>query len=108
MSYQGAPIINNGYYDTPICNQYSNTDARDPPIFTNEYQIHRDIRTTINDNKGEYVVYEDPTTPSPSLYLETDKPMSGYYYKDPMSLSFDGEEPLVKKKEQSIYNSVKI
>ena len=33
--------------------------------------------------------------------------MSGYYYKDPMSLSLDGDVPLIKKKEQStMYNYI--
>jgi hypothetical protein len=100
-SFQGAPIVNKGYYDVPICNEFSNKEIRDKPVETNQYQINRRINVTMNDNKGEYKVYQDPTVPSPSLYLETDQPMSGYYYKDPMSLSFDGTVPLVKKKEQS-------
>jgi hypothetical protein len=100
-SFQGAPIVNKGYYDVPICNEFSNKEVRDRPIETNQYQINRRINVSMNDNKGEYKVYQDPTVPSPSLYLETDQPMSGYYYKDPMSLSFDGTVPLVKKKEQS-------
>jgi hypothetical protein len=100
-SFQGAPIVNKGYYDVPICNEFSNKEIRDKPTETNQYQINRRINVSMNNNKGEYKVYQDPTVPSPSLYLETDQPMSGYYYKDPMSLSFDGTVPLVKKKEQS-------
>jgi hypothetical protein len=106
-SFQGAPIMNKGYYDVPINNQYSNKEIRDKPFITNQYEFNKKINVTNNDNKSEYVVYQDPTVPSPSLYLETDQPMSGYYYKDPMSLSFDGAEPLVKKKEQSkVYNYI--
>ena len=106
-SFQGAPIVNKGYYDVPICNEFSNKEVRDVPTETNQYQINSRINVTMNDNKGDYKVYQDPTVPSPSLYLETDQPMAGYYYKDPMSLSFDGTAPLVKKKEQSTqYNYI--
>lgn len=105
--YAGAPIMNNGYYDVPICNQYSNKEVRDKPRVTNQYDLNREINLTLNNNKGDYTVYQDPTVPSPSLYLESDQPMSGYYYKDPMSLSFDSEVPLVKKKEMSTdYNYI--
>ena len=105
--YAGAPIMNNGYYDVPICNQYSNKEVRDKSRVTNQYDLNREINLTLNNNKGDYTVYQDPTVPSPSLYLESDQPMSGYYYKDPMSLSFDSEVPLVKKKEMSTdYNYI--
>ena len=75
-SFQGAPIMNNGYYDVPINNQYSNVEYRDSPIYTNEYQLNRNINVTTNDNKDEYVVYQEPTVPSKSLYLESIKKSS--------------------------------
>ena len=87
---QGAPIQNLGFFDVPICNQYSNKESRNPPIETNSYKLNRDIAVSINNNRTTYQVYQDPTVPSPSLMLETDKPMSPYYYKDPLSLSLDG------------------
>lgn len=93
----GSPIQNKGYYDVPICNQYSNKEIRNPPVSTNEYQLNKLINLTVNDNLDNYIVYQDPTTPSPSLYLETDQAMSGYYHKNPMSLAFDGSVPIVKK-----------
>jgi len=106
-SFQGAPIENNGYNDVPINNQFSNSETIRRPVKTNQYEVNRKVGVTMNKNNGEYIVYQDPTVPSPSLSLETDVPMSGYYYQDPMSLSLDGDVPLIKKKEQSkIYNYI--
>jgi len=77
----GAPIKNQGYYDVPIYNEYSNKDIRDSAKKTNNYLLNRQINLTLNNNKENYIVYQDPVIPSPSLFLETDAPMSGYYYK---------------------------
>jgi hypothetical protein len=104
--YSAAPVVNQGYYDVPICNQYSNKEVRHKPIPVNEYALNSDINLTINDNMGQYVVYQDPTVPSPSLYLEMDAPMAGYYYQDPMSLALDGTLPIVKKPYSSVYNYI--
>jgi hypothetical protein len=54
-SFQGAPIMNKGYYDVPINNQYSNKEYRDIPVITNEYQLNKNINLTMNDNKDEYI-----------------------------------------------------
>lgn len=104
--FNGAPVVNKGYYDVPICNQYSNKEIRDKPTITNAYALNRKINLTLNDNMGEYIVYQDPTTPSPSLYLETDQAMSGYYHKDPMNLAFDGTVPIPNKKDSKVYNYI--
>ena len=104
--FSGSPIQNKGYYDVPICNQYSNKEIRNPPVSTNEYQLNKLINLTVNDNLDNYIVYQDPTTPSPSLYLETDQAMSGYYHKNPMSLAFDGNVPIVKKNQSKIYDYI--
>lgn len=104
-SFGGAPIMNNGYYDVPIHNQYSNKGfPRNNQTSMNTYQVNRNINTTMNNNQGNYVVYNEPTIPSPSLYLETDQSMSGYY-QDPMNLSSDAGVPLMKKKEM-MYNDM--
>ena len=104
-SFGGAPIMNNGYYDIPINNQYSNKGfARNNQTSMNTYQVNRNINTTMNNNQGNYVVYNEPTIPSPSLYYETDQPMSGYY-QDPMYISSDAGVPLMKKKEM-MYNDM--
>lgn len=100
--FEGSPIENKGYYDVPICNEYSNKEIRDPPIITNEYALNSDIRLRINDNQGNYTVYQDPTIPSPSLYTESDQSMAGYYHKNPLSLSY--ENPIVSKKNSKIYD----
>ena len=107
LANQGAPVNNFGYYDTPICNELSNKEYRDRPVSTSNFELNQDINLTVNDNHGRYKVYQDPTIPSPSLYLECDRSFSGYYYKDPLTLSYDGSSPLVKKKEQSTeYNYI--
>lgn len=104
-SFGGAPIMNNGYYDVPINNQYSNHEfPRNSQTSMNTYQVNRNINRTVNNNKGNYVVYNEPTIPSPSLYYETDQSMSGYY-KDPMYISSDAGVPLMKKKEM-MYNDI--
>lgn len=93
--YSGAPIMNNGYYDIPINNQYSNQPMqRNTPVITDTYQINKELRNTVNNNQGNYVIYNKPNLPSSSLYIESDKPMSGYY-QDPMKI------PLMKKKEMN-------
>ncbi len=98
-SFGGAPIMNNGYYDIPIHNQYSNEQLpRNNQKVMNSYQVNRNINRTMNNNKGNYMVINEPTIPSQSLYYETDQPMSGYY-QDPMYISSDAGVPLMKKKE---------
>lgn len=102
----GYPIVNKGYFDVPISNEYSNKDIRDAPIDTNEYQLNSLINLRVNDNKTNYVVYQDPPMPSPSLYLETDQAMSGYYHKNPMTLAYDGSVPIVKKENSVVYDYI--
>ena len=88
-----------GYFDIPICDEYSNIEVRDNPIKTNEYRLNEVISKTVNDNHGKYVVYQDPTIPSASLSIESDQSFAGYYNKNPMNLSY--ESPLIRKKEDS-------
>ena len=102
----GSPIVNKGYYDVPICNEYSNVEIRDKPYDVNNYQLNQLINLRVNDNQNNYVVYQDPTNPSPSLYLETDQAMSGYYHKNPMNLAFDGNVPIVEKSKSKVYNYI--
>ena len=101
-SIKGAPIINNGYYDIPINNQFSSTENRNIPIESTDYNINKKINTTINNNMGEYIVHDRPTHPSPSLYIESDKEMTPYY-QDKHFLSYDSNVPLLKKKEMIPY-----
>ena len=97
-------IKNNYYNDIPIENQYSNKEIRDKPIITNEYELNKDINLRINDNNRIYSVYQRPTIPSTSLYLESDESMSGYYHKNPMTLSY--ENPIVNIKDSKKYNYI--
>lgn len=102
----GYPVNNKGYYDVPISNEYSNKEIRDSPLDTNEFQLNKLVNLRVNDNKSNYIVYQDPPIPSPSLYLETDQAMSGYYHKNPMKLAYDGSVPIVEKKYSSVYNYI--
>ena len=43
LANQGAPVSNLGYYDVPICNEFSNVEKRDPPIETSNYQLNQKI-----------------------------------------------------------------
>ena len=102
----GAPIMNKGYYDIPIHNQYSNTPyPRDNISEVNDYNFNQKISVTMNDNKENYRYIQRPTVPSTSLYYESDNQPTGYY-QDPMFLSSDANTPLMKKKEQQICNYI--
>lgn len=103
---RGAPYNNNGYFDVPICNEYSNKEVRDEPTKINNFALNRTINNTLNNNQSNYIVYQDPNIPSPSLYLESDVPMSGYYYKNPMDMAFDGTVPIPKKADSKINNYI--
>ncbi len=75
-----APIHDPGYFDVPICNQFSNQPpARDPTQSISAYDLNQAINLTINDNKDSYTVYQQPTRPSPSLMTESNDSMTGYY-----------------------------
>ena len=108
----GSKMSNNcvanekGYYDVPICNEYSNKEIRDYPVETSDYELNKKIELTMNNNRQNYIVYQDPTVPSPSLYLETDQSMSGYYHKNPLSLALDGTVPIPKKQNSKVYNYI--
>ena len=108
-SLETASIINKGFYDTPICNQFSNKEIRDKPSILNQYNLNRDIGVTMNDNMGNYTVYNDVTVPNGSLSYESDYPQSGYYYsnkRNPMNLAYDGAVPIVKREDSKVYNYI--
>jgi hypothetical protein len=83
-SLEDGPVSNKGYYDVPINNQYSNIEYRNTPVITNEYQVNKKINLTVNDNRDDYIVYEQPTRPASSLYLESD--MQTPYYSNNVPL----------------------
>jgi hypothetical protein len=98
------PIKNNCYNDVPIKNEYSNKEIRDNTIITNEFELNKDINLRMNDNNRLYSVYQRPTIPSASLYLESDQSLSGYYHKNPMTLSY--EDPIINIKDSKKYNYI--
>lgn len=80
-----APVVNPGYYDVPIQNQYSNPVRQGNEIKLGNYALNTTIGNTINSNDDNYIVYSPPTKASPSLYIEQDAPMSGYEYGNDVS-----------------------
>ena len=100
ISYQGASVNNPGYFDVPICNSLSNKDYRDPSQDIGEYQLNKYINQTINDNNGAYTVYQRPTHPSSSLYIESDVPASPYYQQSFTKVS--NYPPLIVKKKEMV------
>ena len=80
-----APVVNPGYYDVPIQNQYSNPVRQGNEIKISNYALNTAIGKTINSNDDNYIVYSPPTKASPSLYIEQDAPMSGYEYGNDVS-----------------------
>ena len=92
MSLETGPVIDNGYFDVPICDKYSNTDQPRTVHVADEFKLNKIIQNTINNNKEEYIVYEYPTRPSASLYYETDKASSSYYNNDDMNKYYNVEQ----------------
>jgi hypothetical protein len=104
ISYQGASVNNPGYFDVPICNSLSNREYRDPSQNIGQYELNQHINQTINDNNAAYTVYQRPTVPSQSLYIESDVPASPYYQQ---SFTKGNNYPplIVKKKEMVPYQN---
>jgi hypothetical protein len=104
ISYQGASVNNPGYFDVPICNSLSNREYRDPSQNIGQYELNQHINQTINDNNSAYTVYQRPTVPSQSLYIESDVPASPYYQQ---SFTKGNNYPplIVKKKEMVPYEN---
>ena len=75
-----APVVNPGYFDVPIENRYSNPIREGNQVKVSNYQFNTTVGDTINDNDNNYEVYQTPTKPSPSLYIEQNAPMSGFEY----------------------------
>jgi len=72
-------IDSNDYYPVSVCNEFVNIEKRDEPIQTNDYNLNKDISRSVNNNENIYNVYQDPTVPSQSLYIESDRQFSDYY-----------------------------
>jgi len=76
---EGAGVINNGYFDVPICDEYSNKPEARDKRYVDEFNMNKILRNVLNNNKDEYIVHQYPTRPSSSLYFETDNAGSSYY-----------------------------
>jgi hypothetical protein len=75
-------IDSNDYYPVSVCNEFVTIDKRRDPIQSNDYSINTTISRNINNNQAVYQVNQDPTVPSQSLYIESNKAFSGYYNKN--------------------------
>lgn len=70
--FMSAPITNNGYYDIPIDNQYSNTDyARNNASYTRN--VNKDLQNKINNNRENYIMLNQKTIPDRTLFYEDNK-----------------------------------
>ncbi len=75
MNLMGAPVFDQGYYDIPIQDQYSNTCMNSPKYDgpkVEDYNFNKVVGKEVNNARGGYVVEDHPTRPSPSLYIESD------------------------------------
>ncbi len=86
-----APVTNNGYFDVPICNEYSNVNQPRTIKNTNEFSLNNTIANTLNDNKQEYIVKQIPTRPSMHMLYQTDMSNS-YYNKNYVNRYYDVEQ----------------
>jgi len=77
--YEGASVVNNGYFDVPISNEYSNKPQPRDVVISDTYKLNNKIANTINNNIFEYVVYQHPTYPSPDLLIESDVSHKEYF-----------------------------
>lgn len=73
MSLGSAEIDNNGYYDVPICDQYSNTEVRDSPINVTDKRLNENINLIINDNRMQYIVEQPPFRPESDLFASNNE-----------------------------------
>jgi hypothetical protein len=108
-----APYVNHGYFDVPICNQYSNNSPYVEPTKATKYNVNTKIFNTLNQNNESYVLDPDQPSlnqPSKSLYTESDIQSTGYYnnlnlksYNNKVPINstdfLDNNMPIVKKKE---------
>jgi ATP-dependent Zn protease len=92
MSLETGPVVDKGYFDVPICNEYSNKEPPKTVSVADEFNLNNIIQNTINNNKQEYTIYEYPTRPSRSLYYETDKASSSYYNQDYVNKYYNVEQ----------------
>ena len=77
--YEGAAVVNNGYFDVPISNEYSNKPIPRDIVTSDTYKLNNKIANTVNNNIYEYIVYQHPTYPSPDLLIESDVNYKEYY-----------------------------
>jgi hypothetical protein len=92
MSLETGPVVNNGYFDVPICDEYSNKEQPRTVHVADEFNLNKVIQNTINNNKEEYTIYEYPTRPSRSLYYETDSSSASYYNPEYVNKYYNVEQ----------------
>jgi hypothetical protein len=98
--YDGAAVVNNGYFDVPISNEFSNKPQPRDIVISDTYKLNNKIANTVNNNIYEYTVYQHPTYPSPDLLIESDVNYKEYYKNKPNKHyieSFDNNNEPTKK-----------
>ena len=100
---EAAPVNDLGYFDVPIHNEYSNPIREGNYIETPNYQFNNNIANTVN-NSENYLIQQSNGlgNPSPSLYYEQDKSMSGYQYPE----NVDEYQPVIKQKKQFYHKQI--
>ena len=105
--YDGAAVVNNGYFDVPICNEFSNKSIQRDIVTSDTYKLNNKIANTVNNNIYEYIVYQHPTYPSPDLLIESDVNYKEYYKnknnKHHIEIFDNNNEPKKKKLFIGIY-----
>jgi hypothetical protein len=102
--FNGSPVVNPGFFDSPIHDQYSNNPEPRKLVKTNEYSVNKLIRNTLNTNNDEYIVHEYPTRPSASLTYETDNASSSYYNPKYVNKYYNALEAFENKSEEGNNN----
>ena len=106
-----APVNNPGFFDVPIHNMYSNplrSEDESQPI--DNYEFNNHVANTINETQN-YLVRQNRNIPSPSLYYEQDKSMSGYQYPNDLNdykLAAIEKNKFYKKEIPSPYESYQL
>ncbi len=86
-----SPFTNIGYFDVPICDDYSNPNQPRVIKTSDQYDLNNTIMNTVNNNKEEYIVTQYPVRPEASLYYQSNVSNS-YYDKNYVNKYYNVED----------------